>query len=374
MKLLVTVSRIFTGLLFVFSGLVKAIDPRGLAYKMQEFFEAWAHDGFFPKWMDLCNDHSLLLSVGMITLEVLVGAALLLGWRSKWTTALLLSLILFFTFLTGYVLFTGNIRACGCFGDCIPLTPIQTFSKDLILLLMCILLIVKRAYIQPISSSLVSYISLGGVVLFTLLLQYHALTYLPLIDCLPYQKGNNLLELRKMPANAIPDKYDYVFVYSKEGIKKDFSVSNLPDSSWAFVERKQVLVQKGSNNTPLINDFSFTTTSGTDTTESILGQQSAYYILFIKDVETHAGDWKEDKALIESLVNQNLPVYVVTAQRKQVIYQLSTLLPPKKIPPVFTCDATAIKSAARTNPVLFEMKGPVVQEKISWARFQSIHE
>jgi hypothetical protein len=373
MKLLVTFSRIFTGLLFVFSGLVKAIDPRGLAYKMQEFFEAWAHDGFFPQWMDFCNEHALLLSVGMITLEVLVGAALLLGWRSKWTTAVLLSLILFFTFLTGYVLFTGNIRACGCFGDCIPLTPIQTFSKDLILLMMCILLVIKRHHIQPISSSLIGIVSLCGVGVLTLLLQYHALTYLPLIDCLPYQKGNNLLELRKMPANAVPDKYDYVFVYSKEGIKKEFTVSSLPDSSWAFEERKQVLVQKGSNNSPLINDFSFTAMSGTDTTESILGQQSAYYILFIKDVETHAGDWNEDKALIERLLNQNLTVYVVTAQRKQVTHQLSILLPQEKMPLVFTCDATAIKSAARANPVLFQMKGPVVQEKISWAQFQSIH-
>lgn len=373
MKLLVAFSRFFTGLLFVFSGLVKAIDPRGLAYKMQEFFEAWAHDGFLPKLMNVCNDHALLLSIGMITLEVLVGVALLLGWRSRWTTSALISLILFFTFLTGYVLFTGKIRACGCFGDCIPLTPIQTFSKDLLLLAMSVLLIIRRDAIRPVSSALFGLLSLCAIGVSALLLQYHALTYLPVIDCLPYQKGNNLLELRKMPANAVPDKYDYVFVYSKAGVQKDFSIANLPDSTWAFEERKQVLVQKGYNNTPLINDFSFTAPSGADTTESILSQQGIYYLIFIKDVESHAGEWLADKALIEKLQQKKQPVYIVTAQRNQVTQQLMSLLSAEKMPAVFTCDATAIKSAARANPVLFTMNGPVVENKISWAQFSSIH-
>ena len=134
MKLIVNIVRLLTGLLFIFSGLVKAIDPLGLAYKMQEFFEAWASGGFLKGLMNVLDNYSLPFAIIMITLEVAVGIALLLGWNKKITTWALLLLMLFFTFLTSYVLFSGKIRACGCFGDCIPLTPIQTFSKDILLL------------------------------------------------------------------------------------------------------------------------------------------------------------------------------------------------------------------------------------------------
>ncbi|MBL0146457.1 MAG: DoxX family membrane protein [Chitinophagaceae bacterium] len=141
MKLVVNISRVLVGCLFIFSGLVKAIDPKGLSYKMQEFFEVWAKDGFLPKLMDWFNEHALWFSLLIITLEVVLGVALLIGWQKKLTTYLLLLLTIFFTFLTAFVLFTGKIRACGCFGDCIPLTPIQTFTKDLVLLALILLLL-----------------------------------------------------------------------------------------------------------------------------------------------------------------------------------------------------------------------------------------
>ena len=108
MKITVTIARILTGLLFIFSGLVKAIDPRGLAYKMQEFFEVWAHDGFMKTMMESLNHYALSFSIIMITLEVVVGVALLIGWQKKLTTWILLLLMLFFTFLTSYVLFSRS--------------------------------------------------------------------------------------------------------------------------------------------------------------------------------------------------------------------------------------------------------------------------
>ena len=100
MKVLVNIARGFVGGLFIFSGLVKAIDPKGLSYKMQEFFEVWARDGFLPKLMNTFNEHSLTFSIVLITLEVFLGLALLVGWQKKMTTWLLLLLTLFFTFLT----------------------------------------------------------------------------------------------------------------------------------------------------------------------------------------------------------------------------------------------------------------------------------
>src|SRR5436189_6023394 len=119
----------------------------------------------------------------MITLEVVVGVALLAGWQKKLTAWILVLLMLFFTFLTSYVLFTGKIRACGCFGDCIPLTPVQTFTKDIILLILALFLLIKRNYIRPIAKPLFSFLYILIATLLTLLLQFHVLKHLPVIDC-----------------------------------------------------------------------------------------------------------------------------------------------------------------------------------------------
>src|SRR5574343_2041207 len=109
MKLLVQAARILVGALFLFSGLVKAIDPLGLTYKMEEFYEVWAGQGYFPKLMDVLHHYAFSSSVLMIKLEVVLGVELLVGWRTELTLRLLLLLMLLVTFLTRYVLFSGNI-------------------------------------------------------------------------------------------------------------------------------------------------------------------------------------------------------------------------------------------------------------------------
>ena len=377
MKITVTVARILTGLLFIFSGLVKAIDPRGLAYKMQEFFEAWANDGFMKSMMENLNHYALGFSIAMITLEVVVGVALLIGWQKRITTWILLLLMIFFTFLTSYVLFSGKIRACGCFGDCIPLTPVQTFTKDIILLILAILLLVKRKYITPVAKPFFSFLYILLATVLTLVLQFYVLKHLPLTDCLPYKKGNDILKLRQMPADAIQDKKDFVFVYEKNGEKKEFQVSKLPDSSWKFFERKEILIEKGKNNVPLINDFSLTTEIGNDTTEDILNQKGVYYILFIKDLSDYPTNWDGDIKAILAITTKNIPLYIVTAQRDKVKEKFSNkyvMQSKEYVPLIFTCDATAIKTVARTNPTLYKMQGPVVQDKWGWPDFDKIGE
>lgn len=367
MKLTVTIIRLLTGLLFIFSGLVKAIDPLGLAYKMQEFFEAWAGDGFLPGLMHQLDHYALLFSILMITVEVIVGLSLIIGWMKKTTTWLLLMLIIFFTFLTSYVLFSGKIRACGCFGDCIPLTPIQTFTKDIFLLVFALLLIFNRKYINPWLKPITSMIVVILATIAVIYLQYRVLKHLPAKDCLPYNVGNNILELRKMPANAIHDKYEYMFMYEKDGLKKEFPMTGLPDSSWTFVERKQVLVQKGKNNVPLINDFSLTAPDGTDATDAVLSQEKEYYLLFVKDLEDYPLKNNEDIALIRRLQLANREVFVITAQRKLVEERFAAVGLT-----VLTADAIAIKTAARTKPALYRMQGPVIKDKWGWADFGSV--
>lgn len=370
MKITVTIARILTGLLFIFSGLVKAIDPRGLAYKMQEFFEAWANDGFMKSLMESLNHYALSFSIIMITLEVVVGVALLIGWQKKLTTWLLLLLMLFFTFLTSYVLFSGKIRACGCFGDCIPLTPIQTFTKDVILLILAILLLLQRKYITPIAKPFFSFLYIILATVFTVVLQFHVLKHLPLRDCLPYKKGNDILKLMQMPADAVPDKFDYVFVYEKNGEKKNFSINSLPDSTWKFSERKQLLIQKGKNNIPLISDFSLSS-DGADVTTSILSNPKEYYLVYIKELPENSGAWITELSRINKEgKEQGKEMYVVTAEHDVIDNFL------KKnnitVDGLLTCDATVIKTAARVNPTLYKMKAAVVEEKWAGADFSEV--
>src|SRR5688572_1775777 len=141
MNILLNIARVIVGVLFIFSGLIKANDPLGLSYKMQEFFEVWG-----MHWM---NDLTLALSILMIAFEIIAGVAVLVGWKMRLFSWLLLLLILFFTFLTGYALFSGKIRECGCFGNCIPLTADQSFIKDLVLLALIGFIFANRGRIKP---------------------------------------------------------------------------------------------------------------------------------------------------------------------------------------------------------------------------------
>lgn len=142
MKILVNTSRFLVGILFIFSGLIKANDPLGLSYKMQEFFESWN----MPGW----EHYTLSLSLVIIVFEILAGVAVLLGWKMKLFSWLLLLLIIFFTFLTAYALFSGKIKECGCFGNCIPLTAGQSFGKDIFLLVLIVFLFIFRKNIRPV--------------------------------------------------------------------------------------------------------------------------------------------------------------------------------------------------------------------------------
>src|SRR5215212_7932019 len=152
MKTLLTLSRLIVGVLFIFSGLVKANDPLGLSYKMQEFFEVWGWHGL--------NDLTLGFSIIIIAFEIIAGVAVLVGWKFRLFSWLLLLLIIFFTFLTGYAVLSGKIRECGCFGDCIKLTAMDSFIKDLILLALIIFLFAFRDRVRPVFSGTVNIVLL----------------------------------------------------------------------------------------------------------------------------------------------------------------------------------------------------------------------
>jgi len=382
MKLVLNLIRWMVGLLFIFSGLVKANDPLGLSYKMQEFFEAW-------HWPIALNQYTLLLSVCMNVFEIVAGVALLIGWRMRILSWSLLALTAFFTFLTGYASLATNpngtmkFRSCGCFGDCLPLDPTQSFLKDVVLLVLILLLLIYRNKIQQtFPSRFKNSVLLSIAVIISSGFQWYSLVYLPVVDCLPFKKGNDLHVLRQMPPNAILDSFDIRFVYAKDGVDKEFKATELPDTSWTFKDRKQVLVRKGKNNEPMIKDFILKNKSGEDVTENILQQEGVHYFLFIQTLE----NFKNKDLCIEALqriLNKNSRVSILTAvpgqvekllKEKSVLYgspqdalddAKQASMKQKGFLEVLSCDVTVIKTAARANPVFYRMNGSKVEKKWS---------
>ncbi|MEO6187412.1 MAG: BT_3928 family protein [Ginsengibacter sp.] len=366
MKILVNISRVIVGILFIFSGLVKANDPLGLSYKMQEFFEVWGQNPSLKSLMDWLHVYALPFSIIMITLEIIVGVGILLGTWKKFFSLLILLLIIFFSFLTGYAVLSGKIATCGCFGDCIPLTAMQSFIKDLVLLVLTLIIFFGVKYFVPVFTSGSNFIFLLISTVLVLLLQWYVMRNMPIVDCLPFKRGSDLLEQRKMPVDAVPDKKDFKFIYKKDGQEQEFTRKNIPDSTWEFVSREDFIIEKGKNNVPPIKDFYLTTPSGNDTTESLLSHPGDYYLFFVKDLAQNTDRWLDDFTSIYTMAGKaNTPLFIIASQPAEAEqffnvrnnYSLSIL----------SLDATALKTAARTNPELYLMKGPIVLNKWGWA-------
>lgn len=347
MKLLLTLIRWFVGILFIFSGLIKANDPLGLSYKMQEFFEVWGMHGF--------NDYTLALSVLMIAFEIIAGVAVIVGWKMRLFSWLLLLLIIFFTFLTAYALFSGKIKTCGCFGDCIPLTANQSFWKDVILTVLIGIIFLYRNKIQPTLGTGKNVLILLLTTIFSFGIQWYVLQHQPVLDCLPYKVGNNIPEKMKAPAGSIPDSIVINFVYNKGGKEVEFSADAFPEdfdeSVYQFVRRYDKVVRKG-NAEPPIKDFSLNTLSGNDTTTAIMEHLGFTVLFFAKDVSTPVSAWANRfKEIQTAAALRNIPVLLVTADATGMQRELTKA--GVNAPVILKCDAVAIKTAARTNPALY---------------------
>jgi len=360
MNVLLNIVRFIVGVLFIFSGLVKANDPLGLSYKMQEFFEIWG--------LHALNDYTLAFSVLMIAFEIIAGVAVLVGWKMNLFSWLLLLLIVFFTFLTGYAVIMGKPKECGCFGNCIPLTASQSFTKDLILLALILFLFVYRKRIKPLFRQRNSIIVLFFSAVFSFAFMWYTLLHLPVVDCLPYQPGTNMLSAMKPPPGSIPDSTVITFEYEKGGKKVEFTADNFPedfnDSLYTNPRRYDKVIRKG-NAEPAIRDFSLTNGGGQNITDSVLNTPGSKLLLFMRH-EYNSGDWQiVADAIFKDAARKGIPAAIVTSISADELGNL----PLARQLPVYACDATAIKTAARANPTLLLLDGDRIVSKWSYADF-----
>jgi len=390
MKVTVNIIRVFVGLLFIFSGLVKANDPLGTAYKMEEYFEVWTTDltasTFFLKdalinLFHFLNGHTLFLSVTMNAFEIIAGAALLLGWRMKLFSWLLLLLMIFFTILTGYTYRTGRPTNCGCFGDCIKITPEYSFYKDLLLSALILIILFARKHIRPLLSPKPNTGLMLLITIFSFGLQWYALRYLPPVDCLPFKNGNSIPEKMKMPANAVPEIKAMTFVYEKQGKKVEFTADKFPadfnDSLYKFINRYDKVVRKGKNNEQPIKEFSLI---GANVLDTIAGKEikddlttpilsaPACLLLFNTELPGANPAWKKELLAIYSSANKKgIPFYFVSPSRDSSLSRFSRM--GFENPKAVSLGITPIRTAARANPTLYYLKQGVIAGKWSYADF-----
>ncbi|MDR6786364.1 putative membrane protein YphA (DoxX/SURF4 family) [Pedobacter africanus] len=362
-KIATNFSRIFVGVLFIFSGLIKANDPLGFGYKLQEYFDVF-HMSFLG---GMATGIAILLCV----LEIVLGALLLFGFWSRKVTGGLLAIIVFFTFLTFVSAAFKVVTSCGCFGDAIPLTPWQSFSKDLVLLVLIIYLFINRDNIKPITTN--PKVQQGLFVVVTLAsLAFGIFTYstLPVLDFLPYKIGANLPQLMKIPEGAKGDEYAIMYKMSnkKTGEKKVMSDKDYlkteiwKDENWEIVGNPdKVLVKKGYE--PKIKDLVINDASGTDYTKELV--ENPFYNLIIVAYnldETNENAVAKLNALALNAAQQyNIRTVLLTSSSAQRADAFSKNM--KLFAEVFYADAVPLKSMVRSSPGVLLLKNGVVVNK-----------
>jgi hypothetical protein len=288
--------------------------------------------------------------------------------------------MIFFTILTGYTYKTGQPKNCGCFGDCIKITSEFSFYKDVLLSALILILLFARKHIKPLFSPGLNTALMFLVTIFSFGLQWYSLRYLPPVDCLPFKKGNSIPEKMKLPANAVPDSIVMTFVYEKQGQKVEFTADKFPadfnDSLYKFINRYDKVARKGKNNEPPIKGFSLTGPKNVDSTgvetisdsTGIILSQPKSLLLFNTELPGKDPAWKDELlALYEEANKIGIPFYFVTNNRDSAIAVYSQM--GIKNINVLSCDFTAIRTAARSNPTLYLLSNGIVKDKWSYANF-----
>jgi uncharacterized membrane protein YphA (DoxX/SURF4 family) len=303
--------------------------------------------GFF-KWL---KNFSIYFSIIMCVLEVALGFAILIGWQARIMAWLILLLILFFTFLTGYSAYFNKVTDCGCFGDFIKLTPWTSFSKDLILLVFILVIFFRRKHIVPLFSPLFGLNAVLVVTIASSVFSIYCNTFLPAWDFLPYKAGNNIREMMTPPKGArLVAEYRTVLVYEKNGKRDSFTLENYPkDGSWKFITSVNTLINPAWKSE--VHGFEIFTRDDNNEhiTDSLLNGKG-YYILIVSThfEEAHKNSWQYIKTLAEEAKKEGVRVYGVTASP---LNDADTFTAGKQLPFRFNnADETLLKTIVRSNP------------------------
>ncbi len=356
MKYLIHLVRLLVGVLFIVSGLIKSNDTIGFAYKLEEYYQVFGTESLIP---------TAVLQAGLIcVVEVLLGITLLLGTRVILTLTLLMSMIVFFTFLTFYSAYFNKVTDCGCFGDALKLTPWESFTKDVVLLVLIGILIAGRKYIKPLFGQKTTRNLLIGATIINVGFPLYTYHFLPVIDFRPYAVGKDLIEGMKEIRPMKQGKTQYLFLNLKTNKEelldnypyKDTISWELDTTKWKFIDTKVEILDPGEP--APIHDFSLMTTEGNDFTMDILQYPGHQFFLVCYDLQKADQEvFAEVNTFATAAEKTGIPFYGLTKDVKLVeefrhANQCAF--------PFLISDGTALKTMIRSNPGLILLKGSKV--------------
>ncbi len=285
--IIVHIARFLVGGLFIFSGFIKANDPLGFSYKLEEYFEVFKTDSglsIFESFAHIALPLAILLCVS----EMALGFMLLVGYKRNLTLGLLFTQIAFFTFLTFYSACYNKVTTCGCFGDFLVLKPWTSFWKDVVLMVLITLLISGKEQVNELFSSLVTLSLTVIAIVLSFAFPIYAWRNLPPLDFRAYKIGDNIKENMKPGADYKPAEYESGFIYEnlKTGKQEHFNMKNYPwqdTLNWKWVSTDNILIHDAVN-PPKIMDFSITDLNGNDIKDSILNNKDYMFLLICYDL------------------------------------------------------------------------------------------
>ena len=356
MKYIVNISRILVGVLFIISGFIKLNDPVGFSFKLEEYFSQGVLD--LP-WL---MSYALAISILMVIFEVLLGVMLLVGFRITFTLWSLLLMIIFFTFLTFYSAYFNKVTDCGCFGDAIKLTPWESFTKDIVLLVLVIVLFVGRKFIKSIfGSNTKRIITLVALVLCIVYANY-VLNHLPVIDFRPYKIGANIEEGMGVPENAPKAIYEYAWKFKTNGEEKIITTyGDYPSVDGEFIDVETTEIQKGYE--PPIHDFTIEQ-NGEDFAASLLHEPKLVMVIAYDLRKSNQGEFTEIKELVDKALKHGYKVIGMSASDPK---QTEKLIKDYNLDfEFYFADETALKTIVRSNPGVLVLESGTIIEKVHY--------
>lgn len=356
MKYITGIVRIFVGVLFIISGFIKLNDPVGFSFKLEEYFSPSVLDlGFFVPY-------ALAISIIVVIVEVLLGVMLIIGFKVKFTLWSLLGMIVFFTFLTFYSAYYNKVTDCGCFGDAIKLTPWESFTKDIILLVLILFLFLGKKYLLPLFSNGINRIVMLAAVIACAGYTYHVLNHLPVIDFRPYKIGKNIEEGMGIPEGAPKAIYDYAWEFKVNG-EKQVIVTNgdYPTVDGEFIGVETTEVQKGYE--PPVHDFTIEQ-EGEDFAAALLQEPKLVMVVAYDLRKSNTEVFTEIKKVADQAIRKGYKVIGMSAsgpdQTKKLVADFGL-----KFDFYFT-DETTLKTIVRSNPGVLVLEKGTIKQKVHY--------
>ncbi|MFS4456114.1 BT_3928 family protein [Maribacter sp. 2304DJ31-5] len=353
MKYLIGIVRIFVGVLFIISGYIKLNDPVGFSFKLEEYFSQGVLD--LPIFMP----YALAISITVVILEVLLGIMLIIGFKPKFTIWSLLGMIVFFTFLTFYSAYFNKVTDCGCFGDAIKLTPWESFTKDIVLLVLVLLLIFGRRWIKPLFSPVMAKVIMILSLVMCSAYAYYVLNHLPVIDFRPYEIGKNIEDGMGVPEGAPKAIFEYAWKFNVNGEEEVIVThGDYPSVDGEFISVETTEIQKGYE--PSVHDFTVEQ-DGQDYATELLQEPK---LVMVVAYDLRKSDMEVFGAIKEVADQALKNGYKVIGMSASGPNQTDNLKKQFNLDfDFYFTDETALKTIVRSNPgVLVLEKGTIVQK------------